>query len=259
MPTTTTVAEGDCCSSLASKAGFSSYAAVYNAGENAELKNARPNPNMLVPGDKVTVPDLTPKEENAPTGRLSTFKVKIHEVKLRLVIIDENDKAVADKPYRLEVGGQTMEGKTPKNGCIEHVIPATINTGKLVLDPDAPKPAEPAPEPAPAPHPASADPPPYPPPIEPTAYRDKLDPKYVGDNLFPVEFSLAIGSLPSFNEVAGVQARLGNLGFDYRGEKDSGPGTTAAVKAYQRKYGGGDSGAPADIQDAIRDKHDNMP
>lgn len=260
MPTTITAAPGDCCSSLADKAGFSSYVAVYQDGANAELRNARPNPNMLVPGDAVTVPDRAEKEVDAATGQEHKFKVKSTQVKLRIVLIDEEDKAVSGKPYRLEIGGQQIDGTTPKNGCIEQVIPVLATGGTLTLDPDAEPPPEPAPAPPPEAPPPSADPPPYPPPVKAADYRDKLDPAYVGNDLLPVRFNLAIGSLPSFNEVIGVQARLANLAFDCRGEAgEAGPGTTAAVKAYQHKYGGGDSGAPADIQDAIRDKHDKVP
>lgn len=260
MPTTITVAPGDCCSSLAEKAGFSSYAPVYNDGANAELRKARPNPNMLVPGDSVTVPDRTTKEADAETGSEHKFKVKTTQVKLRIVVFDEEDKPVANKPFRLVIGGLTVDGTTPKNGLVEQVVPASATSGELILDPDAEPPPEPAPAPPPAAPPPSKDPPPYPPKIEAAAYRDKIDPDYVGKELIPVKFALEIGSLPSFNEVVGVQARLANLGFDCRGESGAaGPGTKAAVKAYQLKYGGGDSGEPADIQDAIRDKHDKVP
>lgn len=259
MPTTISVTEGDCLSRLAEAHGFSSYAILYNHGDNAALKEKRPNPNMLVVGDAVVVPDLEVKQVEVAAGAKHSFKVTRRLVKLRLVVIDEDDKPVANKPYRLLLGGEQIDGTTSAKGLIEREISAQITAATLILDPDK-KPPEPAPEEPPPPAAASPDPPPYPPPIEPAAYRDKLDPAFVGADLFPVTFALSIGALPSFNETIGVQARLVNLGFSCRGEwGDVGEGTTAAVKAYQRKYGGGDSGAPADIQDAIRDRHDKVP
>ena len=259
MPQNITVAEGVCFSSLAAKAGFGTHTPVYQDGANSELRKSRPNPNMLVPGDAVTVPDPRAKEIAVPTDSEHKFVVKLLQVKLRITILDVDDKPVGGKPYRLLINGEKIDGTLPKNGRIEHVIAPDVTSAELTIDPDAPPPAEPAPPAAAAPPPASPDPPPYPAPIDVAAYKDKIDPAYVGTKLRPVSFSLAIGSLPSHNEVIGVQARLTNLGFDCRGEWGAAKeGTTAAVKAYQHKYGGGDSGVPADIQDAIRDRHDKV-
>jgi hypothetical protein len=114
------------------------------------------------------------------------------------------------------------------------------------ITPPAPPPAAPAPP----------DSPPYPPPIVAADFKDKMpDPDY---SARAVEWTLAIGGLPSFNVKEGVLARLHNLGFSC--DVDSDDDTVAkAVKAYQRLYlnNKNGSGVPADIQADIRDRHDN--
>lgn len=254
MAKTHTVHEGDCCSSLAASHGFLDYKGIHDAAENADLKKARPNPNTLVQGDKVVVPDKKEKKAPAATGSSHKFMVKKAVVKLRITLLDKGDKPIKGKDWTLKIGGKNLKGNTP-DGQIAQDIDATAKSGVLEID-CGPKPAPAVPPPAPAPGPAS-----YPPAIVPADFLDEADEAYLGKDETKVRWELSIGSLPSYNVEAGVQQRLQNLGFDPFGassDKDDEAKTKAAVSVYQAKYKLAKSGRTKDIQDDIRDRHDKV-
>jgi hypothetical protein len=257
-----TIAEGDCCSSLAAAAGLRDHHGVYDFGDNAELKSRRPNPNMLVVGDVVAVPDIETKTVDAATTRRHRFVVEIRAVKLRLKVLDREGRPLGSKPWRLTYAGGQRDGTLGGDGKIEVEVPATITAAQLVLDPDAPPPEPPpAPPPEPAP-PPPADPPPtetYPPALKSADFRDRVDEAFAGANLLPVQWSLSVGALPSPNEDVGAQERLVNLGAWIEGERGA-PAvwTQAAVKAFQRRKGQDPVGDVAAARDAVRDAHDNV-
>jgi hypothetical protein len=249
---------GDCFSSIAASQGLPSYHDVYDDGANADLKKKRPNPNMLVAGDVVTVPDLGKQKTGLATTLKHKFVVKPKQkVRLRILLVDKDDKGVS-KPYKLTIAGTVSSGTTGADGLIEVIVDPSATAGSLLLDPKDGEPTKPTPsKPPPAVKP-EPKPPHYPLPIVQEDFIDK-DTDYVGDKHDPVEWSLSIGGLPSPNDVTGVQARLENLGFSCGGEVGTpGDKTKAAVTAYQKKYGLTATGSVADIQDNIRDKHDKV-
>lgn len=255
-----TIAEGDCCSSLAAAAGLLDHHAVYDHGDNAALKARRPNPNMLLVGDVVQVPEVETRTVDAATTRRHRFVVESRPVKLRIKLVDRQGRALSNTPWRLTWAGGQQDGVLGGDGKIEAVIPATVTAARLVLDPDAPPPTPPT---TPAP---PADPPPdpnatetYPPTVKAAEYRDRVDAGYVGNDLIPVQWSLSVGALPTPNEVAGAQERLVNLGAWIEGERGApGAWTQAAVKAFQRRSGQSPTGDVTEVQDAVRDAHDTF-
>jgi hypothetical protein len=254
MAKTHTVQEGDCCSSLAASHGFLDYKGIYDAAENADLKKTRPNPNTLVQGDKVVVPDKKEKKAPAAAGSSHKFMVKKTVVKLRILLRDKGDKPIKGKDWTLKVGGKTLKGNSP-DGQISQDVDATAKSGTLEID-CGPKPAPAAPSPAPAPAPGPAT---YPPAIAAADFLDEPDEAYLGKDETTVRWALSIGGLPSYNVAAGVQQRLQNLGFDpfgASGDKDDDVKTKSAVSSYQTKYKLAKSGKTTDIQDDIRDRHD---
>lgn len=257
-----TIAEGDCCSSLAAAAGLLDHHAVYDHGDNADLKSRRPNPNMLMVGDVVAVPEVETKTVDAATTRRHRYVVEVRGVKLRLKVLDREGRPLSGKPWRLTWGGGQRDGTLGGDGKIEAELPATVTAARLVLDPDAPPPPPPA-APPPAPPPAAPpDPPPpetYPPALVAADFHDRVDDAWAGAGLLPVQWALTVGALPTPNEDLGAQERLVNLGAWIEGERGA-PDvwTSAAVKAFQRRKGQSATGVLAEVRDALRDAHDKV-
>ena len=57
MSTRYVVRTGDNLSKIASTFRLRSWAAIYNDPENADFRRRRPNPNLIVTGDVLMVPD----------------------------------------------------------------------------------------------------------------------------------------------------------------------------------------------------------
>ncbi|MBI4717087.1 MAG: LysM peptidoglycan-binding domain-containing protein [Planctomycetes bacterium] len=134
------VTAGETISSIAATYGFTDWEAkLWNAAENAKLKEQRLNPNTLAPGDEVSIPDLTPKDESRPTDAWHDFHVVRNKRFLRLKLQDENGEPIANKAYEIRPvqtfrGTFVQQGQTTDaEGKIEEEIPHTLFEAELVL------------------------------------------------------------------------------------------------------------------------------
>jgi hypothetical protein len=123
---------GDDMASLAAEQGFI-WQSLWNLPENAELRRIRQDPYVLLPGDRVWVPDPRIKEESGATDQNHKFVLKGFLERLQIVITDEEDKPVTNRPYTLTVGGKKFKGNTDGSGMIEQSIPPTAKQGHLVV------------------------------------------------------------------------------------------------------------------------------
>lgn len=127
------VEQGDYMSKIAQKFGFSDYKEIWDHGDNAALKNKRKNPNVLLPGDTLIIPDREEKKVSASTGKRHKFQVKRSELKLRLVLEDIYEKPIANANCELNIDGETFQMTTDGKGKIEKEIPSTAEGGFLII------------------------------------------------------------------------------------------------------------------------------
>lgn len=133
MPKKHTVKPGDCISSIAFMYGLFADT-IWNHQNNAELKQKRKDPNVLLPDDVVFIPDLRQGEHQADTGQRHRFKRKGVPAMFSLRLLDGENKPRANVAYRLEIDDSSTEGKTDANGVLEMHIPPNTRTGKLIID-----------------------------------------------------------------------------------------------------------------------------
>lgn len=127
------VQQGDCMASIAAKHRFE-WETLWNLPENAELKQARKDPYVLYPGDKVFIPDIRVKEIGCQTEKRHYFVKKSDKEQLRIVLTDEDDKPIAGESYVLEIDGQTkLSGQTDSSGAIKETIPPDAVKGRLLV------------------------------------------------------------------------------------------------------------------------------
>jgi Putative peptidoglycan binding domain len=128
-----TVEQGDYISKIAKDNGFRDYTIIWNHPDNADLKNQRQNPNVLLPGDQVFIPDMEQKQESGSTDKRHTFQVNKDTLKLRLVLEDIYEKPVAGAQCALLIDGQVYQLTTDGNGKLEQEIPLNAKEGTLTI------------------------------------------------------------------------------------------------------------------------------
>lgn len=125
------VEQGDCVSSIAYEAGLL-WETIWNHPANSELKTKRKDPNVLLPGDKMFIPELKPRQEPRATGATHVFQMKGVPVKLRVRLL-KNNKPRANIKYLLDVDGVVKQGETDGDGWVEAKIAPDASHGKLTL------------------------------------------------------------------------------------------------------------------------------
>lgn len=125
------VQQGDCLASIAQKYGFF-WQKIWEHPNNSKLKEARQNPHILYPGDKIYIPEKEEKEEPAATGQKHRFRRKGVPEKLELILSLEGEPR-RDEEYELEIDGRFSGGKTDGEGKVSISIPPGARQGKLVL------------------------------------------------------------------------------------------------------------------------------
>ena len=128
VPTNHKVGSGECASHGAAKNGVRRWQTVYDDPDNQPLREARNNPNQLVPGDSVVVPDKQAKVVGLASGKEHQLVVRVQRTWLRI-------KLDCPRPasYVLEVGGKTFSGTVNPGGVIEEQVPAAAVAGELIV------------------------------------------------------------------------------------------------------------------------------
>lgn len=136
---------------------------IYNHPDNAGLKRNRPDPNLLLEGDEVVVPDKERREADGATEARHRFRLLQEPARIRLKLTTsptEDEPApesafqrgvfeepepepfrrepLAGAPYRLYVEDELVdEGSTDDDGMLEATVSPAASTARLVLDPDS--------------------------------------------------------------------------------------------------------------------------
>lgn len=123
MGTIHVVKQGECLSRIATLYGFADYREIYDHPSNASFRQKRPNPNLIYPGDEVSIPNHKTKVYKADTGRVHTYVVQVQKRKLRLALRDVDRVAMANEPCVVDLGGKQLDVVSDSNGIVEVTVP----------------------------------------------------------------------------------------------------------------------------------------
>jgi peptidoglycan hydrolase-like protein with peptidoglycan-binding domain len=127
-----TAASGECISSISADAKLG-FDIVWGDSQNADLRASRENPNCLLPGDSVFVPDKNPKQVQAPTGAVHVFRVARGRTMLLLRFLDRGAPR-AGIPFTVEVDDHASNtGETDAQGGIQVPIPPNAQRATVTL------------------------------------------------------------------------------------------------------------------------------
>jgi N-acetylmuramoyl-L-alanine amidase len=130
MPRNHTVVQGECLSRIAARYGFPDYKTIYDDPANAAFKKARPNPNVIYPGDVLVIPDPKPKTLPLATGARHKIVIARPKTVLRLEVQVQEPHF-----YELVVAKDTFKGKIDGKSPIEHPVAVTSEQAHLDLWP----------------------------------------------------------------------------------------------------------------------------
>jgi Putative peptidoglycan binding domain len=145
------------------------------------LKQKRENPHVLLPGDKVFVPNKTAKEYSRPADNQHTFEVLTKPLFLKMELRREYDDPIANTPCDLVVDSDTFSLTSDGKGKLQQKISKKAHSASLRI-------------------------------------KDRLQ---LHDSEIPFErlLTIRIGDLNPADQPSGQVARLANLGY-YRGSID---------------------------------------
>lgn len=129
------VAAGECVASIADANGHF-WQTLWNHPANAELASVRKDPNVLLPGDRLTIPPIRPKDVPCATGKRHTFRRRGVPEKIKFVLSVSDGRILADKRYRLLLGSEVHAGRTAADGLIDHWVPTGVTVGFLSVWPE---------------------------------------------------------------------------------------------------------------------------
>jgi N-acetylmuramoyl-L-alanine amidase len=193
------VQQGECVSSIAARYGLSSTDPIRSHPSNEVLRRKHRTPHALRPGDEVVVPDPR-APASCPTERRHVFVVQRPTVRFRVRVLDTAEGPLVGCRFLLKVGGVEKKGRVPDDGVVEAMVPAGAEEGELHVWLDGDGVDDPDDEPA-------------------------------------LRYALRVGHLDPVDTVAGMQARLDNLGFACPTTGSMCSQTEAALRAFAARTG----------------------
>lgn len=215
------VRDGECIHSIAEQTGHF-WETIWNDGGNADIKSARKNPDVLLPGDKLVIPPLDETPESGATEQRHRFRRKGVPIQLIIRVLKQGaddrlheldpeknkpweyddapkdqeaapeDEPEANQRYKLEVEGTLYEGTTDGDGVLKHTIVASARSGRLTLRPG------------------------------------EVDERVI---------ELELGHMDPVTEPIGAAKRLNNLGFYCALSEEMTEGIRAALQRFQAAHG----------------------
>jgi hypothetical protein len=126
------VSSGECIASIAFENGFF-WETLWKLPENAELKKARKDPFVLIPGDRVHVPELRRKDADGATEKRHRFRRRGVPSRLRIRLLEE-DEPIANKAYVLEIDDVARNGATDADGWVDESMSPGARRAVLRLE-----------------------------------------------------------------------------------------------------------------------------
>ena len=128
------VEQGHCLYTIAAQSGMP-WEKIWNALQNAVLKQQRQHPNVLLPGDKVIVPELEQSQAATKSQKKHIFKLGRPKLCIRLNLLSEGN-ALKKIKYQLEIDGKPRLGETNNDGLLTELIDPTAVEGILKVSDD---------------------------------------------------------------------------------------------------------------------------
>jgi hypothetical protein len=131
---TYTVSTGECVSKIGYRHGHF-WQTIWNHPDNEDLKQQRRDPNVLLSGDKLTIPPIELREASCATEQKHRFRKKTVPAVLR-VVLRIGGEPRANETYELLVDGMPhSKGTLDADGKLEAKLPPDAREGLVRVGP----------------------------------------------------------------------------------------------------------------------------
>jgi hypothetical protein len=107
---------------------------LWDHPDNAELKQVRQDPDLLLEGDRVAISERQRREERAATESRHRFRRKGIPRRVRLRFVDDEEEPLADLPAEVTVDGAHRSARTDGDGWLELAVRPDARTAQVLLD-----------------------------------------------------------------------------------------------------------------------------
>jgi N-acetylmuramoyl-L-alanine amidase len=128
------VRQGDWLAKIADDFGIPDWQTVWNHPSNAELRDTRQSPNILMPGDRLFIPAITAKETDASSDQKHQFVKSRQKIHLRVQLFDADKSPRKGLPYTLKAGKQTLEGCADGQGLVFEELEPNLTSAVLQVE-----------------------------------------------------------------------------------------------------------------------------
>lgn len=125
------VRQGEHLASIAWRARVSAEA-IWDHPANAALRRLRRDPNVLAPGDVLTLPDPVSRRLTVTPGDHHRFVTQVPRVTLDVSVGDEHGRW-SGEAFRVEGAGAVITGTTDGQGVAHVEVPVDVPSVQLVV------------------------------------------------------------------------------------------------------------------------------
>jgi hypothetical protein len=126
------VSRGECLSSIAHDYGIARWQTIYNDPANEAFRDLRPDPNVIMIGDIVQIPESEPARLTLATGQVHTIKIQCDVTLLRVRVIDDSGNSFDGAEFECVVDGDEQRGVV-KNSFVELQVPRNAERAELYV------------------------------------------------------------------------------------------------------------------------------
>jgi hypothetical protein len=128
VPSTYVVVQGDYLATIAQAFGFADYRTIWDDPGNQALRASGRTPDLVYPGDTVTIPDRLMGQATGATGRMHQFTApEAKPVKLRLALRGADDRPLAGLACTVAAANvPAVQRTTDSNGQFEYDVAADV-------------------------------------------------------------------------------------------------------------------------------------
>jgi hypothetical protein len=122
------IKQGDHLAKVAALYGFDG-SQVWQDPKNGDLRSKRKDPDQLVAGDVLYIPDARPQWMSLKIGATNTFVVNVARVKVTVRFVS-NGAPLANERYVID-GVEGGKGTTDADGNVHCEVPATTDVARI--------------------------------------------------------------------------------------------------------------------------------